>query len=58
MPDKEHIQNQVTFQCHFPFPVAKAVLALPQGLDQCEGIIILDQRKRIVCISTTLLTGL
>ena len=30
-------------------------LALPQGLDQCGGILILDLRKRIICISTTCL---
>ena len=33
-------------------------LALPQGLDQCDGILISDLRKRIICISTALLTGL
>ena len=36
----------------------KPFLALPQGLDNHDGILTLDVRKRIICIFTTLLTGL
>ena len=30
----------------------KLFLALPQELDQCDDILILDIRKRIICIFT------
>ena len=46
------------FQCHFSSVVAKAILALPQWLDQCDGILILDPKKGIIYISATLLKGL
>ena len=48
------VHSNATFHLLWPKPF----LAFPQGLDQCDGILKLDLKIRVICISITLQTGL